>query len=72
MVSRIGSPQPGYSAVEKVFIRCPVKGGPVYTGLDMNPADFEKSTFNMSVPHCRCCGGEHPWRKADSWLQHCS
>src|SRR4051794_10800388 len=40
MVSRIGRPQPGYSTVEKVFIRCPVKGGPVYTGLDMNPADF--------------------------------
>jgi hypothetical protein len=53
----------------QVLIRCPIRGEPVYTGLDMDPDEFEATEFSMSLRKCSLCGDRHTWTKADAWLQ---
>ncbi len=52
-----------------VVIRCLSDGEPVYTGLQMEPGDYESSVLRDHGMLCPRCGKTHVWSKEDSWLE---
>jgi endogenous inhibitor of DNA gyrase (YacG/DUF329 family) len=52
--------------VNRIFVRCPNTGKPVFTGFAMDPAIFESSPVEQNAIHCPTCGKEHQWQKKDA------
>jgi hypothetical protein len=50
--------------------RCPVTGRAVSTGIDTSSVIVESLPDVGVRMRCQACGGEHMWRKRDTWLAH--
>jgi hypothetical protein len=53
-----------------VMTRCPATGRPVSTGIDTNSVVVDSLPDVGIRMRCPACGGEHMWRKRDTWLNH--
>jgi endogenous inhibitor of DNA gyrase (YacG/DUF329 family) len=53
----------------RLMIRCPQTGKPVFTGMDMPPAAFDRATLESNTVRCPHCGEPHTWQKADAYLE---
>jgi hypothetical protein len=51
-----------------MMIRCPRIGRPVPTGIETEPAIFERLPRVLSRLRCPLCGEEHVWTAREAWL----
>jgi len=51
-----------------VIMRCPRQGTPVFTGVALEAAEFERLGPRIFRMRCRACGSEHAWSQATAWL----
>jgi len=49
-----------------IMIRCPSKGNPVSTGIEV--ADVDQLPIVVATTACPFCGRMHKWTKHDTWL----
>ena len=49
-----------------IMIRCPGKGSPVPTGIEVSDVDQLPAVTATMV--CSACGGVHRWTKNEAWL----
>ena len=50
--------------------RCPSTGRAVSTGIDTASVIVDSLPDVAVRMRCPACGGEHAWRKRDTWLAH--
>jgi endogenous inhibitor of DNA gyrase (YacG/DUF329 family) len=58
--------------MDRIMIRCPIRGEAVPTGILMERALFEDKKNVMEgiiVGPCPACGKNHPWNKTYSFLE---
>ena len=53
-----------------VMTRCPATGRAVSTGIDTGSVIVDSLPDVGIRMRCPACGGEHFWRKRDTWLAH--
>jgi len=53
-----------------VMTRCPATGRPVSTGINTSSVIIDSLPDVGVRMRCPACGGEHVWRKRDTWLAH--
>ena len=53
-----------------LMIRCPVTSKAVSTGIDTSSVIVDSlPDVGIRMP-CSACGGQHVWRKRDTWLAY--
>jgi hypothetical protein len=53
-----------------IMMRCPATGKAVSTGIDTSSVIVDSlPDVSIRMP-CPACGGEHVWRKHDTWLAY--
>ena len=53
----------------RVLISCPNSGKPVYTGVSLDRAEFDRAEIGTQRVVCPACGETHAWQKADARLE---
>lgn len=56
-------------APQRVMIRCPEKGLPVFTGVTVTGREFAVGTFSRMEVFCPHCHITHTWNKPDAFLE---
>ncbi len=51
-----------------VTIRCPRTGRPISTGIETEPAVFDRLPVVKALLRCPVCGEEHVWTAKEAWL----
>ena len=46
-----------------ICIQCPQTGQQVFTGIEVERAEFDQLPVRQSTMYCWVCGGEHTWSK---------
>lgn len=54
---------------QRVMIRCPERGLPVFTGLTVTGQEFAVGSFNRMEVFCPHCHITHTWNKPDAFLE---
>jgi transcriptional regulator with XRE-family HTH domain len=57
------------SGRRRVMIRCPETGKPVFTGVELTPAEFESTGITGMEVFCPHCKSGHLWDKSDAFLE---
>jgi hypothetical protein len=52
----------------EITIACPATGKFVPTGMQLEPAEFDKLGPKIFRMRCAACGSEHLWSRATAWL----
>ncbi|MDC7788962.1 hypothetical protein PQJ75_26130 [Rhodoplanes sp. TEM] len=52
-----------------VMARCPYRGQPVSTGIEIEEATYSRLPETLILSRCPLCGLEHVWWKAEAWLE---
>ncbi len=52
----------------RIFVTCPETKMALYTGMDMDKAEFESADFRDQQIKCPHCGQVHVWHKEDTYL----
>lgn len=52
----------------KLFIKCPVTGKALFTGMDM-PKGMDLSGFVNNSINCQHCGNMHSWDGSDAFFE---
>ena len=58
--------------MDRIMIKCPIKGVAVPTGILMERDSFEDKSnvmMGITVGPCPGCGKNHPWDKMSSFLE---
>ena len=58
----------GYLDMPSVIMRCPRLGTPVFTGVALEAAEFERLGPRIFRMRCSACASEHVWSQATAWL----
>mgnify|MGYP000922309865 CR=1 FL=1 len=51
------------------MIRCPYRGCPVPTGIEIEDAEFTRLPDTLLVTRCPLCGLEHVVWTSEAWLE---
>ena len=51
-----------------LMIKCPSTGQPISTGMDLDKASFDSSTFSNNGVGCPICRQTHIWNKSDAFF----
>jgi len=54
--------------MQDVMIKCPSKGLPLFTGVQLSEAVFATAVFTNVKVLCPHCEEEHRWSKSDAFL----
>ncbi len=52
-----------------IMIRCPNTGQEISTGFEADIPTFRGLPKLLAYSRCPACGLEHPWWKAEAWLE---
>ncbi|MEY2485491.1 MAG: hypothetical protein QOH39_1139 [Verrucomicrobiota bacterium] len=59
----------GISIPQRLMIKCPKTGKPVYTGVAMSEGAFKSATLHDNAIGCPQCGEQHVWNKEDAFFE---
>lgn len=57
------------SGPRRVIIQCPIGGGAVLTGVEMDTEAFAAAKLSDYVTLCSSCGAAHSWAKVNVALE---
>ncbi len=52
-----------------IMILCPNTGQEISTGFEADARSFRRLPKMLTYSRCPACGLEHPWWKAEAWLE---
>jgi hypothetical protein len=52
-----------------LMVCCPATGCRISLGVELDRATFDKTPDLVATFTCGACGAEHPWSKADAWIE---
>jgi hypothetical protein len=51
------------------MVCCPATGCSISFGVELDAATFDKTPDFVATFYCDSCAAEHPWSKADAWIE---
>lgn len=55
---------------QRLMIKCPETGKPVFTGIAIDAQSFASATMtDNTAVNCQHCGNNHKWQKEDAFFE---